>query len=42
MTLCKYTAQTNVKKEQDIEQWLQDTTNWTGSGMVSHRIPHYG
>ena len=29
-----YTANTNIEKGQYIENWVQDSTNWTGS-MVS-------
>ena len=33
----QYTADTDVEKEQDIENWLRGTTKWTGSVMVCCR-----
>jgi hypothetical protein len=37
-----YTANTNIETEQYIENWLQGSTNWTGSIAVSLQTLYYG
>jgi hypothetical protein len=37
-----YTANTNIKTEHYIENWLWGSTNWTGSIAVSLQTLNYG